>query len=372
MDQSRIVHGICLPNLNPVEHSVFVGKRLMTKCGRLDITGTRSGQSNVPLLVGDRDLEQLLEFVRLHAAGPLEGVFGPRSITWRISRESALFLGAGRALYLQLAHPWVASAVAQHPDGLTDPIGRFQRTFRIVFTLVFGTLDQAFDTARHLHRRHSVVRGVLPATSGVFSGGSPYWANEVAALSWVYATLTETALLVHDLILPPLTERERELYYEESKILAALFGIPSSFLPHDWKAFEVYNQAMWRSRMLRVGPEAKAVSHSLFTGTRTWLGVPRWYRAMTAQLLPEEVRNAYGLSFGEAEHKMAAVAVAWTRGIYRSLPKSLRYVGPYQEAMARLSGREEADWRTRALNRAWIGQSHLDAKGSGRSVAYDS
>src|SRR5215468_2975270 len=96
-------------------------------------TGSDSGQPNVPLLVSESDLERLLEFVRSHAAGPLEGVFGPRSITWRVSRESALFLGAGRALYLQLAHPWVASAVAQHSDGLTDPIGRFQRTFRIVF-----------------------------------------------------------------------------------------------------------------------------------------------------------------------------------------------------------------------------------------------
>jgi uncharacterized protein (DUF2236 family) len=39
-------------------------------------------------------------------------------MTWRVNREAILFLAAGRALLLQLAHPWVAAAVAdiQRPD----------------------------------------------------------------------------------------------------------------------------------------------------------------------------------------------------------------------------------------------------------------
>ena len=41
-------------------------------------------------------------------------VFGSRSMMWRIDKEAALFLGAGRALLLQLAHPWVAAAITQH------------------------------------------------------------------------------------------------------------------------------------------------------------------------------------------------------------------------------------------------------------------
>src|ERR1019366_368479 len=106
-------------------------------------------------MVSDDDLEVELRFVRGHAAGSLAGVFGPDSATWRVNREAAIFLGAGRALLLQLAHPWVANAVAEHSQVFADPIGRFHRTFRVMFAMDFGTLDQALAAARRLHWRHA-------------------------------------------------------------------------------------------------------------------------------------------------------------------------------------------------------------------------
>ena len=104
------------------------------------------------------------------------------SLTWRIDREALTFLGAGRALLLQLAHPWVAAAIAEHSKTIDDPIGRFHRTFAVVFTMVFGTLDQALSAARALHRRHAAIHGRLPITVGPFRAGSPYQANDLAAL----------------------------------------------------------------------------------------------------------------------------------------------------------------------------------------------
>jgi hypothetical protein len=41
------------------------------------------------------------------------------------------------------------------------------------------------------------------------------------------------------------------------------------------------------------------------------------------------------------------------------LPARLRYVGPYQEAQARLSGRAWPNIGTQVLNRLWIGRSEL-------------
>ena len=67
-----------------------------------------------PPIVGEADLECELTIVRSAAAGGPAGVFGPASVMWRIDREAAVFLGAGRALLLQLAHPWVAAAIAEH------------------------------------------------------------------------------------------------------------------------------------------------------------------------------------------------------------------------------------------------------------------
>ena len=110
----------------------------------------------------------------------LAGIFGPRSMTWRVDREAAIFLGAGRALLLQLAHPWVAAAIEQHSDTFADPISRFHRTFSVVFTMVFGRLEQSLHAARRLHRRHSAISGTMQLAAGPFRGratGGPesYW-----------------------------------------------------------------------------------------------------------------------------------------------------------------------------------------------------
>ena len=70
--------------------------------------------ARVVTLVSEADLERDLDMVRAVEAGSAEGIFDPASITWRIDREAAIFLGAGRALLLQLAHPWVAAAIAEH------------------------------------------------------------------------------------------------------------------------------------------------------------------------------------------------------------------------------------------------------------------
>src|ERR1700726_240271 len=105
-------------------------------------------------LLSEQDLETGLDTVCEAAAGPIEGIFGPASLSWRVDREAAVFLGAGRALLLQLAHPWVAAGIAEHSRTLADPIGRFHRTFNTVFTMGFGTLDSALAAARRLHRRH--------------------------------------------------------------------------------------------------------------------------------------------------------------------------------------------------------------------------
>ena len=58
-----------------------------------------------PKLVNATDLERELAIVRNAGANNRAGVFGPGSLMWNIDKEAAIFLGAGRALLLQLAHP---------------------------------------------------------------------------------------------------------------------------------------------------------------------------------------------------------------------------------------------------------------------------
>src|SRR5580658_6751830 len=114
------------------------------------------------------DLERLLQETEGAAPSAAEGIFGPDSVSWKVNRESALFLAAGRAALLQLAHPWVAAAIAEHSRTLHDPVGRFHHTFRVMFTVVFAPVDDAIAAARNLHRRHECIQGRLPETTGRF------------------------------------------------------------------------------------------------------------------------------------------------------------------------------------------------------------
>ncbi|MCA6109510.1 oxygenase MpaB family protein [Bradyrhizobium cenepequi] len=310
-------------------------------------------------MVSASELEAALDFVRVQAAGSAEGIFGPASMTWRIDREAVIFLGAGRALLLQLAHPWVAAAVAEHSRTFADPIGRFHRTFDVVFTMVFGSLDNALAAARHLHRRHATIVGHLPEAIGPFASGSPYCANEVAALRWVHATLVETALMVHDMILPPLSAEERERYWAESQLFGALFGLKPTDLSADWESFVAYNEAMMQSGTLSVTDTAREVAGQIFAGGRPWLRIPRWYQALSTELLPDRLRTCFGLAFDERDRNAAERALARIRRLYSAMPARLRYVGPYHEAQARLQGRPRPGWATRCLNRAWIGRPQL-------------
>ena len=310
--------------------------------------------------VSEADFERRLDDVRAAAAGPSAGVFGPNSMMWRIDREAAVFLGAGRALLLQLAHPWIAAAIVEHSQSLDDPIGRFHRTFDIVFTMVFGSLDQALSAARRLHRRHAEIGGALPLTLGPFPAGSRYRADDVAALAWVHATLIETAALAHDLVLPPLSAADREQYYAESRLFAALFGIPEVALPPDWASFLAACETTMRS-VLTVGAAARRIAETLFLGSATRLRLPSWYRAVTARMLPAQLRAPFGLRYGEAEHRAAERALTRLRRVYPWLPSPLRHVGPAQEACTRLAGRDSPGGLTRLMNRLWIGHDRMNS-----------
>jgi uncharacterized protein (DUF2236 family) len=315
-----------------------------------------------PHLVSADDLERLLGELRTAATNPAQGIFGPTSVSWKVNRESALFLAAGRAALLQLAHPWVAAAIAQHSRTLHDPIGRFHHTFRIMFTVAFAPVEEALAAARSLHRRHDRIQGMVPETAERFGAGSSYQANDIAALLWVYATLVDSALLAYELVLPRLTQSERQQYYSESQKTAALFGIPRGCLPSDWAAFQQYFEATLASDTVGVGSTARQLAWKLQSGADLRMRPPFWYGALTTRLLPPRLRHEFQLACGAPQQRSAERALRWLQRIYPRLPASLRFVGPYNEVQARLQGRPHPSLAVQMSNRLWIGQASLFAQ----------
>jgi uncharacterized protein (DUF2236 family) len=285
------------------------------------------------------DLECALDRVRRLVRDPRAGIFGPGSRVWTLNREAVVFLGGGRAALLQLAHPAVAQAVADHSRTREDMLGRFRRTFAHVFAMVYGDLESALDSARRVHRIHGHIRGVLRETVGAAAAGTPYAASDPDALLWVHATLWETSVQLFELVVGPLSHQEKDAYWEETKRFAALFGIPDALLPRDWSAFRQYWDGMLASDRIAVSTTARDLAGFLLSPPAWWLGPAwEWLRLMTARLLPPRLRREFGLSFGVAERLAAEASLGGLRGVWWLLPGGVRWLPAYRDAIRRLEG----------------------------------
>ncbi|HVS66114.1 MAG TPA: oxygenase MpaB family protein [Thermoanaerobaculia bacterium] len=302
------------------------------------------------------DLERSLLHLRAGVDEPRKGLYGPDSKLWEVNREAVLFLGGGRAALLQLAHPSVADAIAAHSKTEADPWGRFRRTFRNVFAMVYGDLDAAFDAARRVHRVHQRITGRLAEDLGEHRAGDPYQANDPEALRWVHATLWDTSVLVFELIVRPLAAEEKAVYYQETRRFAALFGIEDDHLPRTWEEFLESNRSMWRSGRLGVGRAARETGAFLFC-PRSPFSRPlmSWLQTMTAGLMPEPLRSDFGLRWGPGEQRLFERSIGLLRRSNRFLPRRLRYVPAYHTALRRLRGVEGRDPLGELLTRLWLG-----------------
>lgn len=301
--------------------------------------------------VGRSELETRLAELRAGVRDPRAGLFGPGSKLWEVNRSSAVFLGAGRAALLQLAHPWVATAIDEHSETRSDPIGRFQRTFARVFAMVYGDLDSALAAARAVHAVHERVGGALP-------GGGSYRANHPHALLWVHATLWDTSVRMVEAVVRPLADAEKEAYYGETLRFAALFGIPEAILPPSWRSFQSYVEDMLAGSELHVLPAARAMGafvlhplHPLLTP------LMRRYRVLTAHFLPPRLARDFGLGDALARTREARSTLQLVRRIHPRLPRRLRLLPAYIEAERRIQGRSGRDRVGERLSRLLEGSA---------------
>ena len=259
-----------------------------------------SAPGSAPDLVSRADLESRLAEVSGAIGNPPAGLFGPESRVWEINRHAAMFLGGGRAALLQVAHPGVAQAIAHHSHTRTDPFGRFQRTFRQVFAMVWGDEEAALAAARRVHTIHTRIRGRFDEDVGCHRAGEPYQANERPALLWVHATLWETSIRMYETFVSPLTDAVKESYYQETRRFAALFGLEDRDVPSSWRSFLDYNRSMWGSQELGVARAGSEIARTLFRAPDPLLQ-PAFdrLRHLTSYLLPEKIRNAFDLELGD-------------------------------------------------------------------------
>ena len=243
---------------------------------------------------------------------------GPETLTWRVNHEPVVFIGGGRALLLQVAHPLVAAGVEQHSNYKTDPWGRLYGTLDTVLKIVFGDVERSDDAAARLRGRHDHVKGVS-------DDGVAYDAHDPELLLWVWATLVDTACLLYERCVRPLSNPERERYYQEQKLFAYACGVPEGACPDRHSDFVAYFERTITDE-LRVTSAAEAVAHALVNppipGPLRPLFAPTVL--ITAGLLPEHVRADYGFAWGPRRQRRLEAWLTALRWTVRLTPRRVR------------------------------------------------
>lgn len=252
----------------------------------------------------------------------------PGSVAWKVNREGVLVAGGGAALLLQLAHPLVAAGVDQHSDFQKSPIRRLRRTLDAVYDVSFGEPADARAAAERVNKTHRRVHGILRDDTRQLPAGTPYSALDPALLLWVHATLVETARVVYEDLVQPLTRRERAIFYSEMKPVARAFGVPDEEQPPSYADFRRYFDDMIRGPILEVTPTAHRLAEAVLHPPIPL--VPRIAgdagSIITFGLLSPPIRARYGVRWTLA-HDLAWRATRTSlRTLVRLLPDSARAV----------------------------------------------
>lgn len=262
----------------------------------------------------------------------VQGFYGPGSMMWRINREAVL-LGAGpAALLLQVAHPMIAEGVAHHSSFEQDPWRRLHGTIRTTMDLVFGDGAAAQRAVKRLNSVHAGVRGdVLDDEARRMAWA--YRALDPQLLLWVQATLIVTSVAAYQRWVGPLSDDEREQFWQEARTVGVRLGIPLSASPATWPALETY---WWRMLAddgpVHVTPTARRLARLIARPPFPF--VPGRLVDLAAlpglALLPPRLRAEFGIGWSPAKAGLAGVlgtAVrVWTAvvpGRLRSMPHAL-------------------------------------------------
>jgi len=254
------------------------------------------------------------------------GYFGNDSITWKIASEAVLTVGGARAVLMQLAHPLVAMGVSAHSSYISNPLKRTESTFILGQMLTFGPTRTARDAARTINHLHKHVHGTLPLDAGDYKHNTAYNARDPELLLWVHATLIDTILQVYPLVVRPLSGEEQNQYYQESKTTARLLGLSADAMPETVQDLQRYVQDMVYSGHLAATPQARQLARVVLFPPLPRVLQPLMFLNLqiTCALLPDPVREIYGLEWDDLRQRAFDLSTAGMRAILPHLPQSMR------------------------------------------------
>jgi uncharacterized protein (DUF2236 family) len=182
-----------------------------------------------------------------------DGLFGPRSLVWRVHRDRSFTLAGLRALMVQALHPLAMAGVAQHSDWKRDPFGRLAATSGYMLAVTYGDTATANAAAARVRAIHTHVRGTDPET------GLAYSADDPDLLLWVHAALVDSIVEVVQRYGRGLDAAEADRYIAETVPLAVIVGVPAERVPTSVAALRQYIESIDLRQMTPAARDAIGV-----------------------------------------------------------------------------------------------------------------
>ncbi|WP_423184945.1 oxygenase MpaB family protein [Arthrobacter sp. NyZ413] len=237
-----------------------------------------------------------------------------------IGAEGVLLAGAGRAILMQIANPAVGHGVANHSDFADRPLDRLRATMTYVYAVIYGSDEQLAAVRRAVNRAHAPVRREADGDS------QGYNAFDAESQLWVVATLYDTAVTVYEMVHGALDDDAADRIYAEYARIGTALQLPADLWPADRAAFAEY----WNESLRKLQPDAAArrISRDLLYPTKgpilLKLTMPL-ARLLTAGLLPEELREGFGLRWSGRHRLGFDGTMRLLSATYPRLPRRVRH-----------------------------------------------
>ena len=224
-----------------------------------------------------------------------DGLFGPRSIVWRVNRDRVFPLAGMRSLMIQALHPLAMAGVAQHSTWRQDPFGRLAATNSYVLTTTYGDRASALAAAAWVRKVHVHVRGVDPET------GLPYAAEDPALLLWVHAGMVDSVVDAVQRYGRPLAVADADRYVAEMVRFAEIIGVPAEDVPTTVKTLRDYIESVELRQATSAAKDAIGVVLDPPGLDADTSDLWRDLGQVAVGTLPEWAREMYGFKMPPAE-----------------------------------------------------------------------
>jgi uncharacterized protein (DUF2236 family) len=274
--------------------------------------------------------------------------FGRASVVRSVVADPVTALLVQRALVMEVAHPKVAAAVADHSHFQRRPLTRAWVTVDAALRLVFGDEHVAREAARQIYGVHDRISGqldgqldgqvpapdaVLPPADGHFDGHhSPdfhdgaYTAHDASLLTWVWATLVDTTETAFTRWVRPFDAVEANAFYDEMRSFARFLGIPDHLLPEDREEFSHYLEGVLGGELLGASAPSRSLARQVLWFDHRVVPSPlvRVERVLALATLDPRLLDRLEIHPDRADRDLGARLDGWLCSYYRRFPRPPR------------------------------------------------